>query len=161
MVAVEFAITALAVGAFIDWRAGFLDWIPLTCGPEPTLPSEVLFTQSSISGRVTHNGSTTRLEQLVDAVRAGDPVRPIRIVYHQGKWMSIDNRRLFAFQLYEQITGRAPIQPWFKVWPKTGEFWDKYTNDRCGVSIKVARTFFWNYNTSDQEDVLEMLESLQ
>jgi hypothetical protein len=124
----------------------------------PNYPSEVLFTQKSITARVNHQGRQDPLVNLVRDVLAGDYVKPIRIAYDEGRWKSIDNHRLFAFQLYQSFNGKAPQQPWFQVVEKTEEFFNKdQTED--GRVVSVAGRISWDIQSSVREGVLRELSN--
>eukprot|EP01127_Copromyxa_protea_P014878 TRINITY_DN4210_c0_g1_i1.p1 TRINITY_DN4210_c0_g1~~TRINITY_DN4210_c0_g1_i1.p1 ORF type:complete len:187 (-),score=14.36 TRINITY_DN4210_c0_g1_i1:88-648(-) len=115
---------------------------------EPSYPSEVLFTQISVTLRVNHRGQQVPLLSLVDAVLDEQDVPPIRIVYHDGRWRSIDNHRLFAFQLYEKLRHKKPSQHWFQIAEKTLEFENKNRNV-LGCTISVGKNAQWNYEFSE------------
>ena len=63
-------------------------------------PSTIRFTQNSISPTFSKEGQM--VEGLIDDLRLGritpDEISPIRVVRYDGKWWSLDNRRLYAFQ---------------------------------------------------------------
>lgn len=125
----------------------------------PSSPSEVLFTQKSITNRVNHQGRQDPLLTLVKAVFNKKYVNPIRIVYHAGCWRSIDNHRLFAFQLYELAGGKLSLQ-WFQVIPDDEEFRNKnQTSD--GRSINVAQDFLFCFGDSTSDDVSYYIKRLQ
>lgn len=126
---------------------------------EPTRPSQICFTQPSITSRVNFQGEQSRLKNLVHSVLGGERVKPIRIVYHNGEWKSIDNHRLFAFQLLEKETKKAPSYPWFEVVEETQEFHNK-NQTKDGREVLVAKTFSWNFRSSDLREIYEELEHL-
>jgi len=63
-------------------------------------PREIRFTQSDASPNFSKGGT---IDELVGGLRQGTispmDLPPIQVVKYQGKWFSIDNRRLVAFNL--------------------------------------------------------------
>jgi len=98
-------------------------------------PEEVRFSQDSIKGSFKAGGT---IKELAEGLKNGtvDPasVIPIRLVEKEGRWFTLDNRRLEAFR-----RAGVPI-PYRMATPEEAaeEQW-KFTTRNGGTSIRVRK----------------------
>jgi len=111
--------------------------VPLCVVPKGIAPSEINFSQRTVSGNV---------EQYVRDMKAGNwdwsKSGPIRIMQQDGKWVSYDNRRLMAAQQaglkdipYEVVDPKAIMPGSKKTWEQA---FRKRFNDRRNLEAGGA-----------------------
>ncbi|KAJ3295468.1 hypothetical protein HK104_002657 [Borealophlyctis nickersoniae] len=97
-------------------------------------PSEIRYTQRSISRYFSDEDYGT-IYDLEDTLRWGqldeDDVDPIRVVWHEDVWWSLDNRRLWAFK--EADSDKILVQ----VVEANGEFYRKRNSVTDGWSVQI------------------------
>jgi hypothetical protein len=96
-------------------------------------PNEVRFSQHSISYRFRDGGT---IDDLAEGLRTGqirpEDVPPLRLLEKDGRYFTLDNRRLEAFR-------RAGAKiPWRMATPEevAAESW-KFTTTNGGVTVRV------------------------
>src|SRR2546423_1176605 len=96
-------------------------------------PNEVRFTQASVRNRLRDGGT---IDQLAEALKSGEvrpnEVPPLRLFLKEGRYYSLDNRRLEAFR-----RARIPI-PHRMATPEeiADEAW-KFTTKNDGQSVRI------------------------
>ncbi|WP_110953614.1 hypothetical protein [Anaerosinus massiliensis] len=96
-------------------------------------PSDIRFTQSSISA-IFKDGRT--VSELINGLKTGEisstSIAPIRVFERDGKFFTLDNRRLYA---YQQAGIAVPFR-WAAAEEVANESWE-FTTKNGGVGIRV------------------------
>mmetsp|Transcript_86663 Transcript_86663/g.279941 ORF Transcript_86663/g.279941 Transcript_86663/m.279941 type:complete len:121 (+) Transcript_86663:1378-1740(+) len=102
-------------------------------------PSELHFTQDSVRP-VFRDGR--HIYELLNALNAGevDPLRdldPLEVVCDQGKWWSLDNRRLWALKVFDSTSAR---KAWVRVAARDVDrkFHTKLTTRNGGTCVRIS-----------------------
>ena len=98
------------------------------------------FTQSSISdtfrdGRPLFGLLNDLNFQEVDPLRE---LEPLDVVWHNGFWHSLSNRRLWALKYCIMATTGQPLFVRVRVRQPDGEFRSKFTSENGGVTVKIT-----------------------
>eukprot|EP01084_Bolivina_argentea_P101795 182435_1 len=99
-------------------------------------PRNICYTQQSIratwSDKSRHKGKTIKwtLDQLQKRIITVDNIPKIKLVYHNEKFYSLDNRRLWVFKQFGQDITCKIVQVDKSLWSGRGFY---------GLSIKVRR----------------------
>lgn len=99
-------------------------------------PSQIRFTQSSISNKLSDG---TKIGELLDDVVVGrcfaSAIKPIEVVWHDGKWYSNDNRRLWVLKQLEHLqkVDLIIVKKVCKIHR------DKFTTKNEGTSVQIRK----------------------
>jgi hypothetical protein len=129
------ASATVAVAPKVSAGSGFLkkgDFFKLSASGTIN-PMRIRFSQDSISPYFQDGSSVTTVAQsLKKGTIKASAFPPIRVVSHDSRVYTLDNRRLYAFQVAGVDIGYE------KVSPKPVDEWNsKYTTKNNGASIRV------------------------
>mmetsp|Transcript_122400 Transcript_122400/g.273425 ORF Transcript_122400/g.273425 Transcript_122400/m.273425 type:complete len:170 (-) Transcript_122400:328-837(-) len=100
---------------------------------------QLFFTHDTIRSNF---GDGRSLFQLINDMTSGDvdpllDLEPLRVVWHEGKWRSLSNRRLWALKSYSSCAGHAI---WTRVQTQDAdaEFRKKNTTRNDGMSVQIT-----------------------
>jgi hypothetical protein len=120
------------------------------CGPDGTIdPHKIRFSQDSISNNYSDRPDTVlgTVEGLLSRDINPMVIPPIRILQHEGKWFTLDNRRLAAFQMADT---EIPFVIVSKSDPAIAATWKKHSSTETdGFGIRIDKipgvgSIWWN-----------------